>query len=105
MKNKIDLNFRLKSLKGEEIQGEVGEANKVVAEALYHSGSDSLKFASWAIDLYAGKVIELDDTDRDVLKAFVETYSKVEHRGMYSMSLMGVGNRAQIVDAIKKGEG
>jgi hypothetical protein len=68
---KLDLNFTLKHLSGEEITGT--SAGKVLAGALSQENKgNSIKLWDWALKLYNDKPLELDSTDFEVLTTIVE---------------------------------
>ena len=67
---KVDLDFNLKDLSGNEIKD--AHAGKLVASALSQSNKgNSIKLFDWAMKLWNKEVLELDDTDFNVLKAFI----------------------------------
>lgn len=70
---KIDYNKQVKGLDGTDLQGDQNTMAKILANLLaYSSSGPMVKFMDWARDLYRGKTLEIDRTDADVLKAFVE---------------------------------
>ena len=67
---KIELNKPILSLDGSIIED--SNLGKLLAQILAASNKgDALKFMAWALKLHAGEAIELDPTDRDVLKNFI----------------------------------
>lgn len=67
----IDLNKNAIGLDGIEMQGM--NLGKVVAQTLVNSSSgDPLKFWHWATKLYGGEGLDLDDSDKDLLKKFIK---------------------------------
>ena len=73
---KIDLNKAITDLDGKEIEG--SNLGKLVAQMLVSaSKGDALKFMSWALKLHAGEVLELDPTDKDVLKTFIKDHEQL----------------------------
>lgn len=73
---KIDLNKAIADLDGKEIEG--SNLGKLVAQMLVSaSKGDALKFMSWALKLHAGEVLELDPTDKDVLKGFIKDHEQL----------------------------
>ena len=73
---KIDLNKAITDLDGKEIEG--SNLGKLVAQMLVSaSKGDALKFMSWALKLHAGEVLELDPTDKDVLKGFIKDHEQL----------------------------
>jgi hypothetical protein len=70
MMTKIELNKPILSLDGSIIED--SNLGKLLAQILAASNKgDALKFMAWALKLHAGEAIELDPTDRDVLKNFI----------------------------------
>jgi hypothetical protein len=70
MMTKIELNKPILSLDGSPIED--SNLGKLLSQMLASSNKgDALKFMAWALKLHAGEPIELDPTDRDVLKNFV----------------------------------
>lgn len=68
---KVNLNKNFLDLEGKEIAG--NNMGKLVANILSQSTKgDSLKFWDWAIKLNAGKELDLDPSDYQTLKAFIE---------------------------------
>lgn len=68
---KLNLNFNLKDLQGQEIQD--ANAGKAIASALaQESKGDALKFWDWATKLYKGIELDLDASDAETLKNFVK---------------------------------
>lgn len=67
---KLDLNFQITDLSGSPIEGET--AGQRLARVLAGSPKgDALKFVDWARKLYAYEAIEVDRSDINILKAFV----------------------------------
>ncbi len=65
----IDLNFKVKSLDGTELE----YAGKLVANALVsQTKGDAVKYLGWALKLYEGKSLDLDKSDTDNLKNFIK---------------------------------
>lgn len=91
---KINLDFQLKNLEGNEIEGAEAHVGKLVANMLASSTEGkAIKMLDWALTLYRKEVIELDTTDKDFLVSFIET----------SKALTNLG-KAQILTVIKKAE-
>jgi hypothetical protein len=70
---KLDLNFELKNLEGQPIEGaNVGKllANTLVTE----TKGDALKYWDWATKLNNGKVLDIDLSDAEVLKNFIKQH-------------------------------
>lgn len=69
---KLNLNWNLKGLDGKELAG--NNAGKILANALAGMNKgNAIKLHDWALKLYNGTALEIDDTDADVLLALVET--------------------------------
>jgi hypothetical protein len=68
---KINMNATILGLDGTELaESNIG---KVVAQMLVQSSKgDALKFWHWAQKLYAGKELDLDPSDSEVLKNFIK---------------------------------
>lgn len=76
MITKVDLNKAIKDLDGKEIEG--SNLGKLVAQMLVSSNKgDALKYMAWAMKLHAGETIELDPTDKDVLKNFIKDHEQL----------------------------
>lgn len=72
----IDLNFNLKDLDGTEIQDT--NAGKILARQLSGSSKgDALKFWDWAQKLYKGEKLDLDPSDLQTLKSFVQENEQI----------------------------
>lgn len=70
---KLDLNFDLKDLAGQPIKD--SNAGKIIANALVQDASgDALKYWDWALKLYNGKELDLDASDVEKFKNFINTY-------------------------------
>lgn len=68
---KLDFNFNLIGLDGKEIENE--NVGKTLARNLSSvAEGDSLKFMDWARKIYNGTELDLDPSDVQTLKAFVE---------------------------------
>ena len=68
---KLDFNFNLKDLSGEEIQD--ANAGKLLAQSLINqSKGDAIKYWEWALALNKGEVIDLDTSDQSVIKSFIK---------------------------------
>ena len=71
---KLNFNFQLKDLSGNKIM--IGEANtgKILANTLCMlNKGNSVKLYDWALKLWNGKPLEIDDTDANVLIEIIET--------------------------------
>ena len=70
----VDMNVKLKSLKGEETEVHLGE---IVADAISGCGAEQCKtlkptkLIGWAEKLAAKEPLPLDETDFDLLREFV----------------------------------
>ena len=70
---KLDFNFRFKDLSGKDLQGESGLANKMLANVLSNQNKgNSIKLFDWSLKLWNEGIIEVDDTDSEVLSALIE---------------------------------
>jgi hypothetical protein len=70
MMTKIELNKPILNLDGSPIEG--SNLGKLLSQMLAGSNKgDALKFMAWALKLHAGESIELDPTDKEVLKSFI----------------------------------
>lgn len=75
---KLNFNFRIKNLNGEEIQGNNGLANKILGDLLASQGKgNSIKLLDWALKVWNGEDLEIDDTDSDVLYAIIDTSESI----------------------------
>jgi len=82
-KNKLDFNLPIRKLDGsnfKELDSNGNETtvdvslSKTLANALSQAQSkDSMKVWDWAMSLYKGEVLELDDSDVSTLKEIVNT--------------------------------
>lgn len=89
---KIDLNFQLKNLDGTDMQCDQAHAGRILAQVLAESNKgNSVKLMSWAIKLYDKETIELDDTDLETLRAFVNNTEFLKNLAKY-----------QIINELKK---
>lgn len=67
---KIELNKPILNLDASPIEG--SNLGKLLSQMLAASNKgDALKFMAWALKLHAGESIELDPTDKEVLKSFI----------------------------------
>lgn len=79
----LDLNFELKNLRGEPLQPEPN-AGKLLASFLVGISKqempqtwdrvDALKLMSWGMKLYESSKIDIDESDRQKLKSFVDNH-------------------------------
>jgi hypothetical protein len=72
---KLNLNINVKDIYGKEIDnaGVKVNAGKVIAEALVNTPKgDVLKHYEWAQKLAKGQPLELDKSDTEYLKKFIE---------------------------------
>lgn len=91
---KIDLNFQLKDLDGNEIQGDGANASKIIANGLSNLTSyqqSSIKLMNWIQLLWKKQALECDATDYEMLIEIVD-------KSMNSLSLLA---RAQVVQHLK----
>ena len=71
---KLDCNFQIKGLDGNDIQGEGGNAGKLLSALLASQNrGNSIKLYDWALKVYNGTPLEIDDTDVDVLSGIIES--------------------------------
>jgi len=86
---KVDLNKSITDLDGNAIEG--SNLGKLVAQMLVTSSKgDALKYMAWALKLHAGETLELDPSDLQTLKSFVESHEQLT-----------ILSKAQILDALK----
>jgi len=68
----LNLNKNFTDLDGKELNENMG---KILAQELSQSNStQALKFWHWALKLNAGEKLDLDPSDLDILKSFVENH-------------------------------
>ena len=91
---KLNLNFKIKDLEGNEIEEKDAHAGKILGNHLV-SGSkgDALKYYDWGRTLYKGEGIEVDRSDLDKIKQFVEENATIP-----------ILTKAQIIEVINKCE-
>jgi len=71
---RLTFNFKLKDLSGNEFASDESTANKVVAGFLSQiNKGNAIKLWDWALKLYGGKGIEVDDTDYKIIEGLIET--------------------------------
>lgn len=107
---KINLNFQFKTLSGKEFdklttQGEVIEAHhaaKCLASTLFYASDKNLKFSLWAQELYKTSCLEIDETDLDILIAWIENYVIAEGRQITNPWFAQNGIKTQVIDSLKK---
>jgi hypothetical protein len=76
----VDLNFHLKDLSGKELEGDVYHIGKTVAIVLSgqeKSSAPVIKLIDWAQKLYNKEAILVDDSDKQVLTAIIETTERL----------------------------
>lgn len=76
---KLNFNVSFKDLLGQSIiiEGEPANIGKMLGQALASSNEgDALKMFDWAMKLYAGTELDLDRSDYDKMKSFINV-SKV----------------------------
>ena len=72
----IDLNKPIVGLDGNPI--EESNLGKIVAQMLVSATKgDALKFWSWANKLYVGESLDLDPSDKEVLKNFIKDHEQL----------------------------
>lgn len=87
---KIDLNFNIKALDGKELENQ--NAGKLLANLLVNQPKgDTVKYYDWALKLYGGQPLDLDRSDHETLRKFVD-----EHQQMFILA------KAQILEALDK---
>jgi len=113
---KINLNFQFKNLQGKEYDkflkdekgnftGEIADNNnaaKALGLTLYHTSDKNIKFNIWAQELYKFGSLEIDETDLDILIAWVENYVIAEGRQITNPWFAQNGIRMQVVESLKK---
>ena len=73
---KLNLNFNLKSIDGKEIND--SHAGKLLGNILVSSiKGDALKYYDWGRKLYNGEDIEIDRSDLNNIKSFVESHEQI----------------------------
>lgn len=69
----LNFNFKLKDLNGKSIEGDNGNAGKILGQMLFSQNKgNSLKLHDWALKVFNNKPIDLDDTDTNVLYGLIE---------------------------------
>lgn len=86
---KLDFNFNLRGLDGQEFKENAGQLLSTVLANL--NKGNSTKLFDWALKLYNKQPLEIDDTDADVLKELIES---TEHLTILS--------KAQMIKVIEK---
>lgn len=73
----MDFNVSLKGLDGQEVLDEKGQPVKVgkllASQLAFANKGDALKMFGWAQKLYAGEPLNLDKSDAQTLKTFIES--------------------------------
>lgn len=86
---KLDFKFNITDLAGKEIPN--SSADKILANTLSTlNKGNSIKLYDWALKLWNGKGIEIDDTDTEVLQGIIET-----------SEMLTVLSKAQMIEYIK----
>ncbi len=68
---KLNFNFLIKDLDGKPIAG--ANCGKIIAQNLVNATKgDALKYFGWAMRLNAGDAIDLDKSDQETLRSFIE---------------------------------
>lgn len=87
---KLNLNWNFKNLEGKPMEG--SNVGKTLANAISSQNKgNSIKLYDWAMKLWNGSVLEIDETDSEVLTALVEQNE--------SLTVLA---KAQIIEYIKK---
>lgn len=87
---KLNLNWNLKGLDGKELAG--NNAGKILANALAgQNKGNSIKLHDWALKLWNGTALEIDDTDAEVLVALIE-----------ASEMLTVLAKAPLIEYVKK---
>jgi hypothetical protein len=69
---KLDFNFPLKDLTGKDIENT--NVGKILANTLANANKgNSIKMMDWALKLYNGNPLEIDQSDADILEGFIDT--------------------------------
>lgn len=94
---KIDLNKPLKALNGEIIKNDKDEpvmiGQTIAGVMVMQTKGDILKYFGWATQLYQGKAVEMDKSDINVLRGFIENSDN-----------MTILLKAQALEIIEKAE-
>lgn len=70
---KVDLNFQLKWIDGNEIEGSAGHAGKVAAEGLAKStAAGTAKIAVWFTDLYKQGFCEIEPHEKEIMANLID---------------------------------
>lgn len=78
---KLNFNFNLTDLDGKDLierDGTAVNAGKLLANALVQqTKGDAIKFLEWALSLNKGEIIDLDTSDQETLKKFIESNESI----------------------------
>lgn len=89
---KLNLNELLKDLDGKEIAGE--NLGKMLAKVLASSSEgDPIKFMSWALSLHKGEPIELDLSDAELLRNFIQANRLITNLAKNEMLVQIINSR------------
>lgn len=70
----LDFNFQIKQLNGNNFDGDSGNAGKLLGDTLSQMNQgNAIKLWDWAIKLYNGKKLEIDEADSKILSGLIET--------------------------------
>jgi len=73
---KLDFNFNLKDLDGNDIQG--GEAGKIIANLLVQgTKGDPIKYWDWALKIHQKKPIDVELSDATTLEIFIKSHESL----------------------------
>lgn len=71
---KLNFNFQLKDLAGNDVPGDAGNTARVLANTIASlNRGNSIKMYDWALKLWNLKPIEIDDIDALMLEEIIET--------------------------------
>lgn len=83
---KLNLNFQISNLSGNEIPGEQGHAGKSLAGALANANrGNSVKLISWSLKLWNNEEIEIDKSDKEFIEEFIETCETLTNLGKFHL--------------------
>lgn len=71
---KLNFNFQLKDLAGNEVPGDSGNTSRVLANTISSlNRGNSIKLYDWALKLWNFQPLEIDDSDVLMLEEIIET--------------------------------
>lgn len=71
---KINLDFRIKNLDGNDMPGDSGHAGKLLANVISQmNGGNSIKLHDWALKLWNNQDLEIDDSDIKLLLSLIDS--------------------------------